>query len=81
MVVDRYTKAVLTVIAICLPWLSAGGPSLITPVKAQTDRVYLAGWIDERGAFRPLPLLPGMGGADPGKPVPPAPLPVWEWNN
>jgi len=35
MTVDRYTKVVLTVIAACLVWLCAGGPSLITPVSAQ----------------------------------------------
>ena len=46
--VDRYTKLVLTVIAICLVWIALGGPSLITPVEAQAgDRVILAGWIDQ----------------------------------
>ena len=35
MTVDRYTKVVLTVIAGCLLWLCAGGPSVITPVSAQ----------------------------------------------
>jgi hypothetical protein len=28
-----------------LLWLSVGGSSVITPVKAQSDRVYVAGWI------------------------------------
>ena len=79
--VDRYTKLVLTVIAICLVWLSLGGPSLITSVSAQNDRVYIAGWIDERGSFRPLPIGPGYGRPEPGKPVPPAPLPIWQVNN
>jgi hypothetical protein len=79
--VDRYTKLVLTVIAICLVWLSLGGPSLITPVSAQNDRVYLAGWIDEGGAFRPFPAVPGIGKPQPGKPIPSAPLPIWQTNN
>ena len=80
MTVDRYTKAVLTVIAVCLLWLSMGGPSLITPVKAQENRVYLAGWIDEQGYTRPLPIPPAAGKGAPGKPVPPAPLPIWQSN-
>lgn len=51
--VDRYTKLVLTVIAICLAWIALGGPSLSTAVEAQVgERVILAGWIDERGAFK-----------------------------
>jgi hypothetical protein len=53
MAVDRYTKLVLTVIAVCLVclvWLSAGGPSLATPVGAQTDqRVLVGGWVDVKG--------------------------------
>jgi hypothetical protein len=80
MAVDRYTKVVLTVIAACLVWLSVGGPSLITPVKAQSDRVYLAGWIDEKGASRQFPIPPGTGIAEPGRPVTPTPLPIWQWN-
>ena len=59
MSVDGYTKLVLTVIAICLVWLSLGGPSLITPVKAQTaDRVLLAGWVDAKGSVLALPAAP-----------------------
>lgn len=80
MAVDRYTKAVLTVIAVCLLWLSVGGSSLITPVKAQTDRVYVAGWIDEKGGFRLLPIPPGIGIAEPGKPATPSALPIWQSN-
>jgi hypothetical protein len=38
MSVDRYTKVVLTVIAVCLVWLSLGGPSLTIPVQAQGGR-------------------------------------------
>jgi len=51
MSVDRYTKAVLTLIAACLVWLSAGGPSLLTPVSAQVDqqRVLISGWVDGDG--------------------------------
>jgi len=80
MAVDRYTKMILTVIALCVVWLSLGGPSLVTPVNAQNDRVYLAGWIDERGAFRPFPLVPESGTPQPGKPVPAAPLPIFQSN-
>ncbi len=60
MTVDRYTKAVLTVIAACLVWLSVGGPSLITPVSAQAsgDRVILAGWLDGTGAVVSFPPAP-----------------------
>ena len=60
MAVDRYTKAVLTVIAVCLVWLSLGGPSMMTPVSAQADgnRVILAGWVDETGAVVSFPVAP-----------------------
>jgi len=61
---DAYTKLVLTVIALCLIWLSAGGPSLLPRVSAQSNqsqhasgygRVVIAGWVDERGGEHPLP--------------------------
>jgi hypothetical protein len=55
MTVDRYTKLVLTVIAVCLVWLSLGGPALITPVSAQTDGVVLRGWVDQSGAVFSFP--------------------------
>jgi len=59
MAVDRYTKLVLTVIAVCLVWLSLGGPSLITPVSAQVgDRVILAGWLDQNGVVIKFPAAP-----------------------
>ena len=60
MSVDRYTKAVLTVIAACLVWLSVGGPSLLTSVSAQANdqRVVISGWVDGDGRFRPL--YPGV---------------------
>ncbi len=35
MSVDRYVKLVLTVIAVCLVWLSIGGGSVTPPVQAQ----------------------------------------------
>jgi hypothetical protein len=59
MAVDRYTKLVLTVIAVCLVWLSLGGPSLMTPVSAQVgDRVILAGWLDRNGVVIKFPTVP-----------------------
>ena len=63
MAVDRYTKLVLTVIAVCLVclvWLSAGGPSLITPVSAQADGVLLRGWVDESGEVYSFPKAPPL---------------------
>jgi hypothetical protein len=62
--IDRYTKVVLTVIALCLIWLSVGGPSLLPSVAAQGKqsqygsgygRVVIAGWVDEKNAEHPLP--------------------------
>jgi hypothetical protein len=58
MSVDRYTKVVLTVIAICLVWLSVGGPSLITPVSAQAEGVLLRGWVDQNGFVVKFPAVP-----------------------
>jgi hypothetical protein len=58
MSVDRYTKAVLTLIAVCLVWLSLGGPSLITPVSAQAEGVLLRGWVDESGTVMAFPKAP-----------------------
>lgn len=87
MSVDRYTKAVLTVIAACLVWLSLGGPSLITSVSAQgdtTEQVLLRGWVDENGAVVRFPEVPNV--FDPrasvfgsrAKPRPSYPLPISE---
>ena len=75
MSVDRYTKLVLTVIALCLVWLSVGGPSLITRVTAQADRqsVYIAGWVGADGKVRQLRQ------ANPGGPII-DPIPVWDYN-
>jgi hypothetical protein len=62
---DLYTKAVLTIIAVCLVWLCLGGPSLMTPAQAQTapTEVVIVGWKEgakERNAydlgFRALPV-------------------------
>lgn len=82
MAVDRYTKAVLTVIALCLVWLSFGGSSLPTRVNAQggEQRVIVAGWMDENGTVRPLPAAYWAGKGEPGKPVPPSALPIWSIN-
>ena len=56
MKIDTYTKVMLTIIAVCLVWLSVGGPSMIA-VAAQDDRaqrVVLAGWADTTGYVRPM---------------------------
>ena len=83
--VDRYTKLVLTVIAICLVWLSLGGPSLLIPVNAQQgglgDRVILAGWVDTNGNVRQFPNpYPPTGNRKPGDglgPIASIGLPIW----
>ena len=68
MAVDRYTKVVLTVIAVCLVWLSIGGSSLITPVRAQDkQQVILAGWISQDGKVRQL--TPGASAGTDSLPV------------
>ena len=59
MPIDRYTKAVLTVIAVCLLWISLGGPSMLPTATAQVSaadqRVVIAGWVDDQGTPRPFP--------------------------
>ena len=73
MTVDRYTKVVLTVIAVCLVWIALGGPSPITPVSAQVgERVILAGWVDKDGTVRQFPT-PFYGRA----PEAPAGVPIY----
>ena len=43
----RAHKAMLTVIALCLVWISLGGPSLLPGVGAQsTADVVIGGWRD-----------------------------------
>jgi uncharacterized protein YodC (DUF2158 family) len=70
MAVDRYTKAVLTVIAMCLVWLSLGGPRLLTTVQAQSrGGVVLEGWYDDTGVMRRFPT------PFPQKPSPLSPTP------
>jgi hypothetical protein len=84
MAVDRYTKLVLTVIAVCLVWLSFGGRTVITPVAAQADGVLLRGWVDAKGAVISFPTpiperdysVPRIGGDVPTKPRTVSPLPV-----
>jgi len=53
--IDFYTRAVLTVIALCLVWIAMGGPSLLPAAHAQqaTTRVVIVGY--ERGNL-PLPV-------------------------
>ena len=85
MAVDRYTKLVLTVIAVCLVWISLGGPALITPVSAQADGVILRGWVDQSGGVFSFPNGPrnydctrriGLTGECPSTPRPAGSLPV-----
>lgn len=69
--IDFYTKFVLTVIAVCLVWLSLGGRSLLSVASAQAqrpaktvteyERVHIAGWVDDAGqihTFSPNPAFP-----------------------
>ena len=53
---DLYTKAMLTIIAVCLVWLCLGGPSLMTPAQAQSSptQVVIVGW--KEGANQPNAL-------------------------
>ena len=59
--IDFYTRAVLTVIALCLVWIAFGGPSLLPAVEAQqapqgTTRVVIVGYETGGGSKRNLPL-------------------------
>ena len=65
MTIDRYTKTVLTVIALCLVWLSLGGPSLLPVVGAQqgATEVVLVGWRDAKGDTWKLPAIVTRPGA------------------
>jgi hypothetical protein len=62
---DRYAKAVLTIIAVCLVWIALGGPSLLPVVGAQqgASEVVIVGWRDANGQVWPFPAYLG---ADPG---------------
>jgi hypothetical protein len=48
MIVDRYTKTILTVIAVCLVWLCVGNARFGAPLEAQQprepQRVVIVGW-------------------------------------
>ena len=65
MSIDRYTKTVLTVIALCLVWLSLGGPSLLPVVGAQqgATEVVIIGWRDSKGDTWKLPPTVARPGA------------------
>jgi hypothetical protein len=84
MALDRYSKLVFTVIAVCLVWLSFGGPSLMTPVSAAVgDRVVIVGWMDENGNTRSFPNPPPpferrRPGDGPSEPIPSFPFPIWD---
>lgn len=68
--IDLYTRVVLTVIAVCLVWLSVGGPSLLTPVAAQNtgyERVAIVGWVDAAGLEHGLQTV--SRGPTPGLPM------------
>jgi hypothetical protein len=60
--IDRYTKAVLTVIALCLLYLCMGRPGIMTPAAAQSSgyaRQVLAGWVDSTGVEWKFPQPKG----------------------
>ena len=61
--IDAYTKAVLTIIAVALVWIAAGGPSLIPGVEAQasSQRVVIVGWEDRLGYGYTLPGMSNPG--------------------
>jgi len=79
--IDLYTKAVLTVIALCLVYLCVDRPSVASTVQAQSQegqfqrqllqRVVIAGWLDSEGQERRLP------GDVPSTVKGPRPLPVF----
>ena len=58
--IDTYTKAVLTIIAVALVWIAAGGTNVVPAVEAQDrtpTRVVIVGWEQGgSGAARALPL-------------------------
>lgn len=65
--IDRYTKAVLTIIAACLIWLSLGGPALLPIAQAQsTPHVLVEGWVDTKAKVH---YLPGDSNETSGLPV------------
>lgn len=70
MTADRYTKAVLTVIVLCLLYLCLGRPGIAPVVSAQSgyNRVVLYGWVDDQGHEWQLPLP--VGWKNNGAPLP-----------
>jgi hypothetical protein len=72
--IDLYTKAILTIIAACLVWLTFGARSILPVVEAQNpDRVVIVGWEDRTGFVTRLPELPESLRQRP------FPVPVKEW--
>ena len=60
MTVDRYTKAVLTVIAACLVWLSVNSSMATAPAYAQEGgytNVVIVGWQDSAGYIKKFPSV------------------------
>jgi hypothetical protein len=49
LVVDRYTKLMLTVIALTLLFMASRGSDRAGVVHANSDSCYIAGWVDEAG--------------------------------
>jgi hypothetical protein len=66
--IDTYTKFILTVIALCLLWLSVGGPAMLPIARAQVierrtgEPVILSGWTDDRGFVHSFPQKKGAQG-------------------
>lgn len=55
--IDFYTRAVLTVIALCLVWIAIGGPAVLPAAEAQgVTRVMIVGWEASGGSDKKLPL-------------------------
>jgi hypothetical protein len=79
MMIDRYTKAILTMIALCLLYLCMGRPGMAVPVAAQSgfQRVIVAGWADKAGneIYLPSPVggatIAPMPAAEPRNGYPP----------
>jgi hypothetical protein len=80
--IDLYTKAVLTIIALCLVYLCIDRASPGSLVQAQSQegqfqrqllqRVVIAGWLDSEGRERRLPAN------IPNNATGPRPLPVFD---
>ncbi len=68
--IDLYTKFVLTVIALCLLWMSLGGTALLPTVQAQPgyERVLIAGWVDRLGGVHKF--APGVNVPEEARGIP-----------